>query len=349
MVRSVAVHDIIDDLLSSFITEVHIDIGHRLPLRVQEPLENERVPDRIDVRDLQRICDNASGAAASSGSDRNVMFLRVADEVPHDQEVIDEAHGPNRRELVHQPLFVLLVVVRVPLFETGAAQLLEIVVRGVALRHLEHGQLVVPELDLHVASVRDLLRVLQRLRRVREQRSHLLRRLHVILAALVAHAVLVLHLRLRLDAQKHIVCLPVLGLHIVNIVGAHKRDARLLVHPQKRLVDKLLIRNSVVLQLEEEIALAENALQALRALHRVLIQPHAEQRRNLSREARRQRDQTLVVRLQQLVIHAGFIVKALRKTLGNDLHQVFVTEIIFREKDHMIISLFADRSGLVKP
>ena len=44
---------------------------------------------------------------------------------------------------------------------------------------------------------------------------------------------------------------------------------------------------------------------------------------------------------QHLVIHTRFIIKALDKALGDDLHQILIAGIIFRQQNHMIIAILA--------
>ena len=52
LVLSVFFHHVVDDLLAAFIAEIHVDIRHGHPLRVQEPLKQKLVADGIDVGDL---------------------------------------------------------------------------------------------------------------------------------------------------------------------------------------------------------------------------------------------------------------------------------------------------------
>ena len=54
-VSAVLLHDVVDDLLAPLEAEVDVDIGHRDTLRVQEPLENEIIFQRIELRDPEAV------------------------------------------------------------------------------------------------------------------------------------------------------------------------------------------------------------------------------------------------------------------------------------------------------
>ena len=56
--------------------------------------------------------DQAPGGAAPARSDGDPLLLRVADEVPHDQEVPGEARFFDDREFVSQPFPVGLLLLR---------------------------------------------------------------------------------------------------------------------------------------------------------------------------------------------------------------------------------------------
>ena len=89
---------------------------------------------------------------------------------------------------------------------------------------------------------------------------HLLLALHEILAALIAQPVLVRQLLIGLEAQQDIVGVRVRLISIVNVIGGHQGNVQLPAHFQQLRVHQALFRNSVVLQLQEEIPFAETGL-----------------------------------------------------------------------------------------
>ncbi len=67
VVLAVLAPDVGDDLLASAVLEVDVDVGHRHPVRVEEPLERELVEDRVDRRDPQRVGHDRARRAAPAG------------------------------------------------------------------------------------------------------------------------------------------------------------------------------------------------------------------------------------------------------------------------------------------
>ena len=104
-----------------------------------------------------------------------------------------------------------------------------------------------------------------------EQPLHLLRGFQVILAALVAHPVLVRQLLARLQAEQNVVGHRILLVGVVHVVGHHQRNARLLAHAQQLLVHRLLLGNAVILQLQEVIVFPENIPVLQRPLLRLIV------------------------------------------------------------------------------
>ena len=113
------------------------------------------------------------------------------------------------------------------------------------------------EFNGDIAAVGDLLRIFYGFRCVREDRAHLILALHIELAAGIAHAVLVGELFAGLNTQEDIVGLRVPGIGIMAVVRRDQRDTEFLRHRKKRGIDLLLIRVTMILQLEEEVALPE--------------------------------------------------------------------------------------------
>ena len=103
-VPAVALGGVLDDLAPVSLVEVHVDVGHLLPARVQEALEDQVVPDRVDVHDAQAVRHARAGRAPPPRSHPDPSRPRVADEVPHHEEVGGEAHVLDHAELVLEPL-----------------------------------------------------------------------------------------------------------------------------------------------------------------------------------------------------------------------------------------------------
>ena len=115
---------IVDDLRAAFETEIHVDIRHGNSFRVQETLEQELVPHRIQLCDAKGVGNNTSGRRSSSRSDHDVVVARKFDEIPHDQEVIDVTHRFDRIKLVFQPRFQFIRRRVIPFLEAVVAELI---------------------------------------------------------------------------------------------------------------------------------------------------------------------------------------------------------------------------------
>src|SRR5690606_41137966 len=98
---------IIDHLLPSFIVEVGIDIRHRLPVGIEETLEQEIVLYRVDVGDAGAVCYNRSGSGTSSRTNEHSKVTTCFDEVANDEEVSCESHRTDGEEFKFYPVFNL--------------------------------------------------------------------------------------------------------------------------------------------------------------------------------------------------------------------------------------------------
>ena len=117
---------IIDDLLPSLEAEVHVDIRHGDTLRIQEPLKEQVIPDRINVGNSKTVGHDTSRRGTSSRSHHNVMIPCILDEIPHDQEVVHIPHRANRIQLIIQPLHQFLGASRIPVLQPVKTKLLQI-------------------------------------------------------------------------------------------------------------------------------------------------------------------------------------------------------------------------------
>lgn len=100
MIRAVTPGDVIDDLLTALITEIHVDIRHGDAFRIEESLEQQAVTQRIELGDIHAVSDDGAGARTASGPDDNALTAGVVDEIPDNEEVIDVTHLGNHADFV---------------------------------------------------------------------------------------------------------------------------------------------------------------------------------------------------------------------------------------------------------
>ena len=149
------------------------------------------------------------------------MHSGIIDKIPYDQKIIDVAHLLNDGQFVIKLRQKLLMRIGITAEQSLMAELIEICPRIVPVGHIKMRQLRHTELDFHMTSVRDLLRILQSLQRIREQLLHFLFRLDIVLPALIAHTILIRKLLSGLNAEQDIVRLPVLRIGIMHVICSH--------------------------------------------------------------------------------------------------------------------------------
>ena len=312
MVVAIALLDVLDDLAALDVVEIDIDIRHRHALRVQKALEQQIVLHRVEIRDAEEIRDNRASRRAAARPDADAMLARVVDEIPDNQEIAVVAHAVDDAELILEAVTdswrgVGIALGQRLLAEEAQIRLVVLVRRGNRIVR----QLQVPELELHVAALRNLHRVLNGLGAVGEKRRHFLRRLQIVVVAVEPHAVRVINRLRHLDAEQDVVELAVLAAHVMAVVRCDKAEAILLRERDETRVRLLFLVQPVVLDFEEIIFLAEDvdvlAHERVGAVGIVRNQ----RARHLARNAGGQADDALMIFAQQLVIDARLVVEAL--------------------------------------
>ena len=142
VLAAVLPRDVVDHFAAAPLAEVHVDIGQRHALGVQEALEDEIELERIDVGDAHAPRHERAGCRSSSRSNRNTFLTRVTDEVPDDEEVPRVPHLVDHLDLVLEATGVLvdrltkpsgrgeLLQARHPLCEALARHVLEVLRRA---------------------------------------------------------------------------------------------------------------------------------------------------------------------------------------------------------------------------
>ena len=111
LVGAVALLDVADHLAAPGFAEIDVEIRHRDALGIEEALEQQAEPDRIEIGDGQRPGDDRAGAGAAARADRNALLLGPFDEVGDDQEIAGKAHAGDDVELEIEPVEIDLPVV----------------------------------------------------------------------------------------------------------------------------------------------------------------------------------------------------------------------------------------------
>ena len=320
---AVLLRHVADHALAAADGEVDVDVRHRHALGVEEALEQQVVAERVDVRDLERVGDDAAGRRATARADRDAVGLRVGDEVVDDQEVGVEAHVADDLELhVGALLGLRRDRVAVALAEPLLHELAEVGLLGEAVRAVEARDQLLLERDRRVAALGDLERGGDRLRHVGERLRHLLRALQIELVGLEAHLRLG-ERRLRLHAQQGGVVVVVLLAEVVDVGGGDERAADLLGDLRDLLVDLLLLGDAVALDLEVDVLGAEDLDELVDVLAGLLRAALDDAPGAAARQAAGERDHAVGVALEQLEVDARLAaVQALGEAAAGELGEV---------------------------
>ena len=346
---------IIDDFLSPFEAEVHINIGHGHTFRIQETFKQQIIMNGINVGDLQTICHDTSRSGTSSRSHRNPVLFRIVDEIPYDQEIVHISHSADDTQLVIQTfpqglsgLPGRLVTVTVTLCQSVITKLVQIAPGIITFRHIVFRQLRHAKLYLHITTVCNPLGILHGLPCIGEQSLHFLFALDVILTALITHAILVRQLFAGLQTQQNIVGNRILSIGVMHIVGGYQRNVQFSAHLEQFHVHCPLFRDSMILQFQKIIALAEAGLVFASRFSRFVLHSLQNKPGHFTCKAGRQCDNSLVELLQHFHVHTGFIIISFRKATADDFHQIRITGIILCQQHQMMIAILSAGQFFVK-
>ena len=339
-VVAVLLGDVPDDLVAAIVGEVDVHVGHRDPLRVEEALEQQAIPDRVDVRDAQAIRHQRAGRGAAARAHGDPSLARVVNEVPHDQEVAGEPHLLDDAKLVSEALLDGIArICPVAALEAIAGHVLEIALQRVVLGHDVSRQVEAPELERQIAALGDGQGVAARVRDLGEHPRHLVRRLDVELLGREAPALRIEERRAGLDAEQRFVSASVPRLEVVRVVGPGDRRADGLGELQRLRGHLRLLVEAVGLDLHEVVVLAEHLLVPAGCLAGAIVLTRRDQPRDFGVQTARQHEQTVGVLRQQLFVDARLVVEALEVGLGHELDQVLVTGEI-ADEDREVVGTF---------
>ena len=305
---------------------------------IEEPLEEELVAKRVDIGDRHRVRDDGARARTASRSDGDAVLLRPVDEVPDDEEVSDEVHLDDDRKLVVRALPDFVGDYRISFFQTLVDDPGDVVVfvrelLGYFVDRQNRARLR----DREVAHLGDAHRVRQHLRIFREQLRHLVGVLEIELVAVESHAVRLVSRPLRSDAEEYVLRDVIFALAVVRVVRHDHRDAEASRHRDQHRGDLLLFFDSVILQLDEIVAVAE--VVAISPRERLGFRRFSveEEGRELARETGRKADEPARVLLDEFLVDTGFIVHSFRERLRGQHHEVAIAFLVLRDQDEVIV------------
>ena len=327
--------DVLDDLVAPVAHEIDVDVRRREAFKVEEPLEDKPVLQRVDIGEPDRVVHHRT-ARRSADRGKDPLLVREPDEVLDDEDVSRVAGLGDDRELLVDALTQLGRGRAVLLDQARLGERSQLLLRGLSRRHLEVRKAQLAKGQLQVDFVSDPHRVFDGLGVVREELAHLCGGAHEELGV-VDHLQTVGRVdRLAaLDADHGVLRLGVVGVHVVDVVGHDERNAGAARDLADTLVDALLLGDPMRHELEVVVALAEDrpVLQGDGAGRvKTLIGDGA---RELALQARGERDQPLAALPQQVLVHARAVVVALDVRRGDEGNEVLVAGEVLRKEDQM--------------
>ena len=254
---AVLLGDVADHPLAAADREVDVDIRHRLAAGVEEALEEQVFGERVEVGDREDVGDDRARRRATARADGDAVLLRVADEVPDDQEVGRRSPSPRsprartRSARPPRPAAGRRSGRAGPRRRSGAAS-------PPAPRRPRSGSAA-------AAACRARCRASSARRSrarsapppaTRRRTRHFLGVLDVELVGVEAH-LRRFQGRLRLHAEQRRVVVEVLAPQVVDVGGADQRPAQLAGEADDPLVGLVLLGDAVLLHLEVDLLGAE--------------------------------------------------------------------------------------------
>ena len=344
-VAPVLLCDVVDDALAALDGEVDVHVGHVLAGGIEEALEQEPVPERVDVRDLEAVGGERAGGGAATGPDRDTVPLGEADEVRDDQEVVRKPHLADRPELEAETLVELRRRRPVAPDEALLAELDEVVERVAPVRDREPRQADPPELQLDVAPLGDLEAALHRSLVTREVERHLRGGLEVELVGAEAPAIRVLQRVARLDAEERLVARGVRRVEVVDVAGRDERQPTALGERRQPVERSLLDVEADVLELDVGRVASEDLREPVELRVGVAVTVLRERPRDASGEAAGERDQPRRVALQELPVDPRLVVVPLEVAERAELDEVAVADVALREQRQVRVPLRLSAAG----
>ena len=209
---------------------------------------------------MQAICSNGSSARSTAGANGNAVFFGISDKVPNNEIIIHIAHAADDADLIFQTLQIAGRGIFIPLSEALHAKMAEIFLIGKSLRNGKSGQMIFIKHKLQIAAICNFRCIFESLITTGEQLAQFLFAFEIELLPLESHTVLVIHGLAGLDAQQYILHGGIFFTKVVGIIGHHQGQTGFTGDPVNALIDRLLLIDTVILQLQIKISVTEDLM-----------------------------------------------------------------------------------------
>ena len=325
-------------------TEVHVEVGHRFALRIEETLEHQIEAERLHLRDTDKIGYHAACAAAATGSDGYAVGLGIIDEVPHDEVVIHKAHTAYDVVLVLDTVDDLLGGIGIFLGETLLHQLPQIVGRGHSVRRsVQRQKFLLAEVD--VAFVGDFEGGLHSFRQIGEEQRHLIVIFEIEFLPLKLHSVRIVQILAHLDAHHYVLYLGILFVEIMDVVGDDYLDVEFSRQSDKLRHNLVLFLYPVALYLYV-IVLAEQLFVLDSQLPRLFGAIGKQQTGQLPGYTGGQTYKPFGILLQRLEVNTGLVIKSLYESDGIESAQIVIADVVLGKQNKVKVFLVLETDAV---
>ena len=207
--------------------------------------------ERVDFRHAENVENDGSRGGPAHGHE-DAALPCLSREVVNDEYVVGEPGLANNIQFIIEAVPRLPGRIRVAPGEALPAETGEMLVGGLLWRDSGARKSNHPELELHVAHFGDSPGVIDRVRVVWKEGPHLILGPQVVAGGVTGHlhADLLLHGRVRPDAEKDVLEGRVVRLNIVKVVRRDDRDACLPGQSEESPIQRFVFGDAVRLELD---------------------------------------------------------------------------------------------------
>ena len=204
------------------------------------------------------------------------------------------------------------------------------------------------ERNFHMTPVRNALCIFHCLPGIWKKAFHFFFAFYIILSAHITQPVLIRQFFPCLQTKQNIMGLFIFRISIMYVVRGHERNFQFPAHIQKRRINRFLGRNAVVLKFQEKIAFAETVFIFPRGLFRFIQHTFLNIPLHLARQTGGKRNNSLMKFPQDFHIHTRPVIISFRMSPADDFRKILIADIIFRQKNEMVIPVFAAGQFFIK-
>ena len=353
LIGAIFVDHVVDDLATTFVVKVDVDVRQAHAVGVQEPLKKKVVLDRVDIGDSDAIGHGRTRGRPTAWPNTHPHFSRGRGEILDNQKISRIASSLYRFELKVDALPNLVGNLFVALLSADVCQMSEIGILSpfaavLGVIRMNEIRRNVKRWQQHITFQHIALTFLHQCTDVRDGLGHICKQGLHLFWRLQIEAVVgepkpefpapfsdiplgLADVSGVFDTQQNVVGVALVLAGVIRIVACHHFHAMGRGKTLQHLIDHGLFFQPVAIQLRIEVVAHE-----LFPKHECLLclgfSNVQNQRRNLAKKPPCQHHKILFVLLHKIPIDARNVVKTVGVCLGRELGQVVVSVLVFGQK-----------------